>query len=94
MLENALLQYGVLGAVALVMGYMIKRLYDDNQKLNAEIRTIQQNSNDRFISIITTINEQQERIHVAIEKVVESLALQEYVAKKLDDLQRQQQDSK
>lgn len=91
MIDQALLDFGVLGIVAIIAGYIIKRLYDDNQRLNSEIRQIQDNANDRFIALITTITEQQERTHIAVEKIVESLAVQEYVAKKLEQLQHQQQ---
>lgn len=94
MIEQALLEFGVLGVIVLVMGYIIKRLYDDNQKLHTEIRQIQKEANDRFISVITTVNEQQERVQSTVEKVVESLALQEYVAQKIDELQRNRNETK
>lgn len=73
-MEQVFIEYGLLGAIILGMGYVIKRLYGDLQTLNG-----------RFIEIVTVMNEQQQKTQSMVERVLTILSIEEYLEKRLED---------
>ena len=78
-MEAALLEKGILGIIIIGMAIAIKTLYSENQRNHREFT-------DRLLSLITSVTENQENIHSALDKVADGLALQDYLAQKINEI--------
>lgn len=92
-MQEFLLSQGLPGIVILGLSIAVLQLWKENQRLNDKIREIEDNYNQRFISMITTTTQQSEQLFTALNAVKESLSMQKYLNDKFDSTIRRLSDA-
>lgn len=103
-MEQYLLDLGGIGVTVLGAGYIIRMLYTQNQALHAKIYEIQnqyheayrdevEKNNNRFLSLVTTVNELLERVVAGNNSIIEQLEMQKYVAETIQTIAQKQKEN-